>query len=378
MSTINRNKLLRSAELTTGLSDFGTADYEHPLDLIIEGMNSSADLNMRGKIGAWIYLHRLVSNRLRLNHLIEQSPAAQAEKIDAPVFILGLPRTRSTLLHELLSCHPNLRAPTFWETTYVPTKGGLDNIRKGLAAVQVAAVDALAPGLKRVHKLGTFLPHECVTIQAPAFRSMQFHAAHRLTTYNEWLATCDWAPAYEFHRQFLKWLQYGEPKSRWVLKAPGHLLGIDSLIETYPDAKIIQLHRNPLEVIPSMASLFQHLRKPFSKRMDLEEIGRDVSEQWRQGLTRTLDYRAAHANLSGQFLDIHYKTLVTEPLKVVEEITGFLGLPHDSSIAAGFERYLAANPKNKFGSHAYTLEQFGLSPDELAEDFSEYTYAFAA
>ena len=377
MFPLTHKRLLQAARLTTGLQDFGTPDFEEPLALLIEGFNTTADLNAKGKVAVWSYMHRLMSNRLQLTNRLNRQPEVAGERVNAPVFILGLPRTGSTLLHGLLARHPSLRAPTYWETMFVPAKGSRNLSRKLMARAQVFTVDTLSPGFRRVHELHALEPHECVTIQASAMRSMQFHAAHRLTAYNQWLASCDWQPAYDFHKCYLQWLQSGEQPSHWLLKAPGHLLAIGELLNTYPDARIIQLHRDPLDVIPSMASLFVHLRRPFSKRLDPEEIGRDLSEQWLRGLNTTLLFRGQHPELSQQFLDIHYRELVTQPLDTAAQIFAFLGLPFEPNMAESLEAHLAARPKNRFGSHEYTLEQFGLNPQKMKTDFNDYICAHA-
>ncbi|MFT7220044.1 MAG: hypothetical protein ACI8Z1_001661 [Candidatus Azotimanducaceae bacterium] len=363
--------LLRAATLTTRLDDFGVDDFFEPLDLLIEGYRNTADLNAKGRIGSWIYLHRMLCNRLRLNHYETRFDLHQ-EKVRAPVFILGLPRTGSTLLHELLASHPALRAPKFWEATFVPGRSGFDRIRQSITTAQIKAVDFLSPNFRSVHALGTHLPHECITLQALSLRSMQFHVAHNLQAYNDWLKTCDWQPAYDYHRLYLSWLQHGIQNTRWVLKAPGHLLSFPALLTTYPDAKIIQLHRDPAEVIPSMASLFQALRNPFSHQVDLKQIGRDVSAQWEQGLRDTMAYRDQHPEINDDVLDVNYADLVKAPIKTAHQILDFIGEPFDAPIEARFQQHLDHNPKGKHGKHTYELSQFGLDQDALRDQFVDY------
>ena len=370
-----REKLLNAARLTTRLDDFGSDDFTEPLDILLSDYKASARLNLKGKITAWTYLHRLLCNRLRLHHYLKETDACR-EQIRQPIFILGLPRTGSTLLHELLACHPELRAPAFWEASFVPGRSGLDKFRQLLASAQILALDWLAPEFRSVHNLGRNLPHECVTLQATSFRSMQFHAAHNLQTYNRWLETCDWQPAYDCHRKYLQWLQHGSPDQRWVLKAPGHLLSLPELYATYPDAKIIQLHRDPCEVMPSMASLFLHIRKPFTRELDLHEIGRDVTRQWHRGLESSLAWRNQHPETDQMFLDIHYQELVQEPLNTAEKILSFAGMSLDEKARQLLQAHIVQHPKNKHGNHNYSLSQFGLDADELAELFSHYNSRF--
>ena len=366
-----QDKILSAARLTTGLSDFGSNDFMEPLDLLIEDYRSSANLNLKGIASSWIYLHRMLCNRLRLNHFMKTTPADN-EKIHRPIFILGLPRTGSTLLHELLASHRELRAPIFWEASFAPGHSSMDKARQWFTSAQIRLLDLLSPGFRSVHNLGTHLPHECITLQALSLRTMQFHAAHNLQKYNQWLESCDWAPAYDYHKWYLQWLQFGREAPRWVLKAPGHLLSLPELIRHYPDATIIHLHRDPCEVIPSMASLFMHIRRPFTRKMDLTEIGRDVTRQWHLGLQNSLNYRNTHPETETMFMDVHYRELVRDPLATCEKILEFAGIPLDNTARQSLHSYVANNPKGKHGGHRYSLAQFGLNEDELKELFSDY------
>ena len=366
-----RDKLLGAARLTTGLSDFGSDDFVEPLDLLIEDYRSSANLNLKGLATSWIYLHRTLCNRLRLNHFMKTTQAGD-EKIHRPIFILGLPRTGSTLLHELMASHPELRAPNFWEASFPPGHSPTDRVRQWVTSAQIGLLDFLSPGFRSVHSLGAHLPHECITLQALSLRTMQFHAAHNLQKYNQWLENCDWAPAYHYHKWYLQWLQFGHKPERWVLKAPGHLLSLPELIRHYPDATIIHLHRDPCEVIPSMASLFMHVRRPFTRRMDLVEIGRDVTRQWHLGLQNSLDYRKAHPETEARFMDVHYRELTSDPLATAERILKFAGISLNDTARQSLYSYVLNNPKGKHGGHKYSLAQFGLNEGELRELFSDY------
>ena len=366
--------------MTTGLDDFGGDAIIEPLDLLIHDFELSADLNLAGKAAAWVILHRMLSNRLRLvaRH---QSCNAGREEITQPIFILGLPRTGSTMLHETLACHPDLRAPLFWETNYLPDNSKTDKVRQLLTSAQVTALNFLSPGFQSVHKLETFSPHECVTIQASSLRSMQFHAAHRLSSYNEWLNTCDWNPAYKHHKQYLQLLQLQNHNSvRWVLKAPGHLLAFETLVSVYPDARFVMLHRDPCEVIPSMCSLSAHLRKPFSSRIDPEEIGADITKQWLKGLQDTMRFRRENPQVNERCLDVYYQDLVHDPIETVSDILAFADVQVDETQDELFRAHLVSNPKNKHGNHHYSLSQFGLRESELKSLFAGYNeqYGVAA
>ncbi|MBA57565.1 MAG: hypothetical protein CMQ40_00185 [Gammaproteobacteria bacterium] len=370
---LEREKIREWAMRTTGLENFGMDDFSEPMDILIHDYHKTANLNRKGFIAAWTYLHRMLSNRLRLNKVCHSNKAS-CQSIDRPIFIVGLPRTGSTMLHEIMDMHPKLRAPHFWEASFVPDKSFVDIFRKKFALGQIISLNALSPGFKTVHKLGTEKPHECITMQAPSMRSMQFHAANNVRTYNKWLAKCDWNPAYRYHEMYLKWLQAIDTNNsrRWILKAPGHLLSIPALFSTYPDAKIIQLHRNPVEVIPSMASLFLHIRKPFTKHIEAKEIGRDVKKQWHSAIYSTMDYRANNPSSDSKFLDINYKELISDPRTTITRILNHCDIATNDEYERTIDIYLENHPKGKHGAHTYTLSQFDLTADEVEFLFREY------
>ena len=368
----DREDLLDGARRATGVQDFGSLDFIEPLDLLLEGFGQTSTLISVGRLAARWYLMRVLCNRLRFEAIWQNNLRIATQNVRRPIFILGLPRTGSTLLHEVLALHSALRAPCYWESNFTPRRDPTDLVRVVAAAGQINLVNRMAPNLKGIHRLGARLPHECVTIQAHAMRSIQFHTAHRVSKYNGWLQTCDWEPAYRWHARYLKVLQYGENEARWLLKAPGHMLGLKALDRVYPDAKFIQLHRDPVEVIPSMASLSAALRTAFSDTVDEWEIGRDTTDQWSRGLTHTLRLRKQSADLDARFIDINYKKLVSHPMEVVGRILEFTGLSSTAIFERMVEQHQTRNEKGRYGHHEYSLDRFGLKRSELDDRFAEY------
>ena len=367
-----RDDLMGAARTATGFRDFGPTDFIEPLDLLLDGYEQTSALNPIGKLAGRWYLMRLLCNRLRFEATWQNDRRVDSRAVQRPIFILGLPRTGATLLHEVLSLHSALRAPSYWESTFTPGRDPMDLCRILAASGQITLVNRMAPDLKRIHRLGARLPHECVTIQAHTMRSIQFHAAHRVCAYNEWLQTCDWEPAYRWHVRYLKVLQWGESEARWLLKAPGHMLGLNALNRVYPDATFIQLHRDPAEVIPSMASLSVALRAAFTNSIDESEIGRDTTDQWSRGLTNTLRLRKQYADLDSRFIDIHYRELASRPMEVVGRILDFTGLSATTTFQRMVEDYLTRNKKGRYGRHEYSLSRFALERSDLETSFADY------
>src|SRR5690606_32894654 len=319
----------------------------------------------------------LLENLLLLERERAATPAIESARIAAPVFVVGLPRTGTTLLHGLLAEDPANRAPATWEVMYPATPAepaAIERARRR-TAVRLGWANRLAPEFKRIHPIAPDLPQECIAITAQAFASIQFHTTHSVPSYQDWLEQDSQDLGYAFHRRLLQHLEARAPGRRWVLKAPGHLFGLDALLRQYPDARIVQTHRDPLKVIASMASLATVLKRAFSTRADPHEIGRDWTERWAGALERFLAIRDRAR--PEQFLDVDYESLERAPLAAVERIYSFLGWPLTPEARAAMERFLAANPKNKHGKHRYTLEEYGLDRDTWLGRFRPYCERFS-
>jgi len=371
--------VLTAVERSTRLHDMGEDDWQAPLGALLKGYREEAQLTPLGRLIAMTMVQGLLRNRLRTHdaYLRLSAPAP----IHRPVFILGLPRTGSTLLHELLNVHEGLRAPLFWEADALPDGSLRDRGRIVESALRIKLLNSVAPEFPDIHPLGTRRPHECVTIQALAMRSMQLHAIHNIPSYTRWLASCDWAPAYLWHERYLQILQAmcakvdQDANPRWLLKAPGHMHGISALLARYPSARFIQLHRDPKETVPSMGSLYLNLRKSSSGRVSASSVGRLVSDEWSDGLSRVMRERTA-PDVDAKFMDIYFKDLVEAPVPTAEGICEFIECPVSSHSRQNMQRYVQRHHVSRRGQHKYELHEFGLTEACINSDFSKYKTAY--
>jgi hypothetical protein len=244
------------------------------------------------------------------------------------------------------------------------------------AARQLRWFDALAPDFRTIHPVGAQLALECIAFMSPSFLCWRFNTTYRVPSYQEWLEGQDLLPAYRFHREFLQQLQWRAPARRWVLKAPSHMLAFDALLRTYPDAQIVQTHRDPLTVLASVGSLTAVLHAAFSNRLDLAEIGREVSRRWTHGIERALHFRRSGRVPADRFLDVHYHDLIRDPLSVARRIYTHFGIPFTEIAETRMRRFLASNPKDKHGPHRYSLGTFALDADDLTRRFKAYREYF--
>jgi hypothetical protein len=196
---------------------------------------------------------------------------------------------------------------------------------------------------------------------------------YQVSTYRAWHDGQDKRPAYAFHRQFLQHLQWRCPGSHWVLKAPSHLMALEALLQVYPDADIVQTHRDPLKVLPSCASLTQVLRAPFTNRLHREGIASEVTQRWEGSVRLALELRRHNQGLGERFFDVSYPDLMRDPMAVVRGLYRYFNRHLTDEAEAAMQRFVTANPKNNHGVHRYTLEEFGLDRETERCRFRFYT-----
>ena len=374
---LERESLERAARRRTRLDDLGDWPIDEPFSRLLESYRNEAHLSTLGRITVRELLVSLFEQLLHLEAERARAPAIANEVIEAPVFVVGLPRTGTTLLHGLLSADPASRAPLSWEVMY---PAAYPNDARGIArarrqtAVRLGLADRLVPEFMKIHAIAADLPQECIAISAQVFASIQFHTTHNVPSYEDWFEREGQELAYAYHRRVLQHLQARGPAGRWVLKAPGHLFGLAALLEQYPDSRIIQTHRDPLRVLPSMASHATVLRRAFSDHVDPAEVAADWTARWAGALENFLDVRSGAP--AEHFLDVSYREIVADPLATVERIYSFLGWQWNDEARAAMAGFLAANPKNKHGRHRYTLAQYGLDRETEVNRFRNYCERF--
>jgi len=373
---LEERSVLEEAQHETGLADFGGEEFRPGLRLLMRDLEGEAGLTLAGRFAARHDTVSLLTQRLRLAEDRRRHPAIAEQEIRRPLFIVGLPRTGSTLLHHLLGQDPASRAAQAWEVMAPspPPKRATyaTDPRIARAARDLAWLDRLAPAFKAIHPLGPRLPLECMAITSYAFLSQRFPTMYRVRGYQAWLERQPLRPAYEFHRRFLQHLQWRAPGAWWVLKAPSHAHGLDALLATYPDARVVQTHRDPVSVLASTASLTAALRGAFSDDIDLAEIGRDATRHWAIGLERMMRLRRARGFARAQFFDVHYHELVRDPLGVIARLYVHFDIPLSAAARERMRRHLGDYPKDRHGPHAYSLATFGLDPQALRARFRSY------
>jgi hypothetical protein len=372
--------LMARAARRTGLHDFGDDAFRDPLRRLVHSLEHEAELTLLGRLIARTDLVRLLENRLHMTAEHRRHPEIAAAPIERPLFILGLPRTGTSILHELLAQDPANRVPMTWEAMHPwpPPERATYESDPRIAQVEkhYAGVDRLIPNFKSMHPMGALLPQECVALTAHDFASMVFTPTYRIPSYQAWLDAADLHGVYAAHRRQLQYLQWRCPGERWVLKSPGHLWALDALLDVYPDARIVQTHRDPLKVVASLTSLVTMLRSMTSDRIDPLEIGAEWTALLAAGLERSIAVRARRLPEGPRVLDVHFAELMRDEIGTVRRIYEHFGLALGADAEARMRRFLAANAHDKHGAHRYTLAPSGLDAAVERRRYAAYQHRF--
>jgi hypothetical protein len=372
---LDADGLIAAARRRSRQHEFGDTSFAEPLRRFLIACVDEASLSVVGRMATRWDVVRFLSNLLRMQEAERRDPAISMQSIDRPIFITGLPRSGTTFLHRLLMEDPDNRAPRVWQTIYpYPPRRGRDN-RAARVAGQLRAFERLAPEFRALHPLEATSPQECSEITAHVFRSLRFDTTYRIPSYRRWLDHDDHAPAYRFHRRFLQHLQHQAPGGRWVVKCPDHLFALEAIRAVYPDARLVFVHRDPVKVLLSVAKLTEVLRRPFTRRLDRAEIGRQESARWLEGTQRMID-AGSHAGLAEPIHHVHHERLVADAAGTVAALYRHFGLVLAPSVMAAIERYAQQQPRGGYGPRDYRFEHHGLDAGAEREKFRPYTERF--
>ncbi len=376
--------LAEAARRTGGLDDLGAGPFVEPLALFLDSLEREAHLNDLGRLIARerALLHTV--NRLNYVNDRKKFPEIANEKIVAPVFIIGFPRTGTTILHDILAQDPDSRAPLTWETMFPsppPEAATFDtDPRIAMCAATLPTPETETERdrrFKAMHPMGATLSQECVTMMGEAMCTPLFHNQFRVPSYEDWVDhDADWSHVYAFHVQQLQHLQWHNHRDRWVLKTGAHMWGLEHLLRTYPDARIVFTHRDPVKSVTSYASLTTLVRQMGSDHVDPFEVARDWTARLNGVIKHVMQVRNAGTYPNAMFYDMQFSDFVADQFAVISDIYATFGLPMTDAGAAGMRAFIADNPKGKHGVHSYMPEEFGIDPAEIRRDFAAYIDQF--
>jgi hypothetical protein len=370
--------LLDVARTATGLHDFGADTFREGLEVLVLSLDTEADLSVAGRDAVFGQIVGCLTNRLTIEDWYRRHPEIDDQSIVAPLFQLGLPRTGSTALGNLLAQDPAVRYLRTWEagSPCPPPDPATERNDARIARTQ-ARLDgerALAPSLRSMLPVSPTGPTECGALMGLEFRSVGAVAAKKLPTFSTWLLDCDMEPGYLYHRRVLKLLQWRRPPTRWRLRSPAHMASIDALDRVYPDAQFVMTHRDVASVIPSVASLLAAISSTVTERQDQLYLGEYCASLWETSLKRTIAFR--DAGREARFHDLGFLEVQRDPVGSVRKLYASMGEELTPATEQLMATWWADNPRDQHGSHVYQAEDFGLSTDELHARFSFYNDRF--
>jgi hypothetical protein len=366
---------------TGGLEDFGPGPFIEPLRLFLTSLERDARLNPMGQYIARERSLGHMANRLNYVNDRKRYPGIAQQKIVKPIFIIGLGRTGSTILHDILAQDPANRAPLTWEITYPSpppaTATFLTDPRIAQTEAGFPPMDVRREKFKAMHPMGAQLSQECVVMMGDAMCTPLFHNQFRVIGYQDWVDTeGDWAHVYDFHHRQLQHLQSAHAGDRWVLKTGAHMWGLEHLLKTYPDARIVFTHRDPVKSLTSYASLTALVRSMGSDHVDNVEVAADWNPRLKRALEHAIAVRTAKKYPDALFYDMKFSAFIQDQFAVVQQIYDAFGLPMTEEAAARMKWFIADNPQGKHGIHRYSPEEYGIDPQIVRREFRPYIERF--
>jgi hypothetical protein len=363
--------LLDEAIARSGVLEPASLDFLPALDRLTAAINDNARMNHAGRRKVRdIILDHLVA-RLRAERYWQDHPEIQDLLIEKPVFVIGMPRTGSTLLVNLFDCDPVWRTILKWQVLDpVPPApaGQLRTDPRCLAQLERERTAFGEGANPNIHFEWADSPTECVVVHMQAFMANAWEAYACNSDYSEYMLHADLVSSYRWHRKLLQILQSRAP-GRWMLKTPSHALYVDALLEVYPDARLVWTHRDPFVAVPSLCSLMMNVHRRFLDAPDMDWIGSFYVRQAAAHVDRAARAQVHHP---GQVLDLYYDDLMDDPLATLERAYRWLEMPLEQDARAAMAQWLHDNPQGKFGEHRYSLEQYGLDEEAVRGNFSKY------
>jgi hypothetical protein len=349
--------------------DFGDPQWRTRFVQLV-GALDAAPMHVVGRLMTRQELMRALRTRLLLGRELTRNPAIADERVVAPVIVTGPARSGTTILFELLALDPALRAPLAYEALHpLPIRPSDD--RRAWSECEQELWPDVQPEFAAMHELRSDLPVECVTLTLPSFAGPH------------WLMVAqpagEWAPDvdvnYAFHRRLLQVLQHRQPRRTWLLKTPGHLMTLEALFATYPDAWIVQTHRDPAKTMPSTASITALVQWMRTDRVDLDALVGAITMAFFYGLNHSVDVRR-DAPFRNRFVDVHFDQLLRDPVDALKRAYAGMERELDAAHAERIRAYVRDKPKGKFGTHQYAPEDWGMTAAGLRTALAPYIEHF--
>jgi hypothetical protein len=342
---------------------------------LLAALDKESGLNANGRARALANIHDDLRRLKAIADDRARYPEIADVEIRQPMFILGLPRCGTSLLHALIDGDPQVRTPLMWEVAdpSPPPETATFDTDPRIARFD-AYIEAEFGGkmteIMKAHPIGARIPQECGSFMTTSFHSSNPVMLNRIPDFYRWFLGADVTFRYEVHKMWLQHLSWRNSRKHWALKIQEHMYNLPELRSIYPDAIFVQPHRDPTTVIASISQLIRVIRTPAFDQQDPIALGQEMLHLWHDGQVRMMAYRKAHPDLP--IHDLRYKDLASDPVGAVRGIYDRFGWEFTPATEAGILGWLAENPAGKHGKHSYMLEDFGLTDGELRDVYADY------
>jgi hypothetical protein len=373
---LTEEQVMSLAQQMTGLDDWGPDEsFRIGLRVLVDAIEAMSPPD-RWRHSFRRQIVHFLNQRLRWRDDERRSPEILDERIEAPLMIVGLPRTGTTLTHDLLALDPGARAPRNWEyaAPWPAPEVATFTTDPRIAKVQASwdAQLAASPELAHMLPIDANMPSECNDSMMFHFAGPNYWAWFRVPEHRRWTEEQTAPGLYGTHKRILQELQWKGPRGRWTLKSPGFIGDLDAIIDTYPDATLVWTHRDPATTIASLSSLVAALQNALlGEYPDPVELGKSTRELWvaclKRGMAARKDPRVAKA-----IIDIPYRELVKDKVGATRRIHEHVGLEFTDEHRKRIDDLEVAQPSSQFAKHSYSPEDFGVDVDSLREELAEY------
>lgn len=382
MFSLDEDNLLKSAQKKTGLNDYGEESFREPLRILLDSLQNEANLSSFGRLATRRFIIQLLSTRLILQDMVTRYPEILEERIESPIIIAGLPRTGTTHLHNLMSCDPDLRHIPYWQSLEpFPPLPGLDgqlkaDTRRKDCEQALKFIDYVMPLFASMHEMTVDGPHEEMQLLAVHFSAMLFETMYYLPGYRNWYRMTDHSGAYAYMKLVLQAIQWQDGKrKRWVLKTPQHLEQFGPLFRVFPDACLVQTHRDPVRITVSVCTMIAYAQRMNSHKVDPEAVGRYWIDRTEDLLRASVEQR--HLIPDGQAMDIRFHEYMADQMGTLMSVYEFADQPFTDEAQRAIRAFIDDNPKGKHGTVRYDPEPVGIDWQERRAGLKFYQDFFS-
>jgi hypothetical protein len=360
-----------------GSDDFGDPSYLEGLDVLLKAYDTEAKLNAFGKGAVRESLIGLLVQRLKVQAQLKAAPTVLDIKIKRPIIILGLVRTGSTALHYLMGHDPDMQCLEYWLAQHPqarPSRETWDECKDfQYSSAEIDMMYKADPSLKAIHFMMADGPEECRHLLSQHFTDDAFEVNATIPSYSEWYEQKYLGATYERHRSAIQLIGSNEPDKRWLLKYPVHMRQLDALLAAYPDACVVQTHRDPARVLPSYCSLMAGFRAIYEDNCDPKDMARRQMDLWAKGAEKAIVVRESHD--PAQFYDLHFHDFMDDPIGSVKKIYAYFDQELSEEGELRLQDWQENHPQHKHGKHGYS-DEIGFTREDIWKKFGTYMDAY--